>query len=64
MDEADFTGEPGHIMKVDRTIKRAPMARVEMDTPFYVGTIEALCLKDETDILAHTFGSDASGRRN
>ena len=41
--DADFTGEMGHIMTVDRTIKRAPMAEVEVDTPFYVGTVKALC---------------------
>ena len=33
-------------MTVDRTIKRASMAKVEVDTPFYVGTVEALCLQD------------------
>ena len=31
---------------VDCTIKRAPMAKVEVDTPFYVGTVEALYLRD------------------
>ena len=46
VDETDFTGEMGYIMTVDRTIKRAPMAKVEVDTPFYVGTAEALCLQD------------------
>ena len=46
MDEADFTGEMGHIMTVDRTIKRAPMAKAEVDTPFYVGIVEASCLQD------------------
>ena len=46
VDETDFTGEMGHIMTVHRTIKRAPMAKVEVDTPFYVGTVEALCLQD------------------
>ena len=43
---SDFTGEMGHIMTVDRTIKQAPVAKVEVDTPFYVGTVEALCLQD------------------
>ena len=43
VDETDFTGEMGHIMTVDRTIKQAPMAKVEVDTPFYVGTVETLC---------------------
>ena len=46
VDEADFTGEMGHIMTVDRVLKRAPIARVKVDTPFFVGTVEALCLKD------------------
>ena len=40
MDETDFTGEMGHIMTVDRTIKRAPMAEVKVDAPFYVGTVD------------------------
>ena len=42
VDETDFTGEMRHIMTVDRSIKRAPIAKVEVDTPFYVGTAEAL----------------------
>ena len=46
MDETDFAAEMGHIMTVDRTIKRAPMAKLEVNTPFYVGTVEALCLQD------------------
>ena len=46
VDETDFTGEMGHIMTVDRTIKRAPKAKVEVDTSFYVETVEALCLHD------------------
>ena len=46
VDEADFTGKVGHIMTVDRTLKRVPIAKVEVDTPFYVGTVEALCLQD------------------
>ena len=33
VDEADFIGEMGHIMTVDRTLKRTPMAKVEVDTP-------------------------------
>ena len=46
VDEADFTKEMGHIMTVDCTIKQAPMAKAEVDTPLYVGTVEALCLYD------------------
>ena len=46
VDEADFTGEMGHIMTMDRTIKQAPTAKIEVDLPLYVGTVEALCLQD------------------
>ena len=42
----DFTGDMGHIMMVDRKLKRAPMAKVEVDIPFNIGTVEALCLQD------------------
>ena len=46
VDKTDFTGDMGHIMTVDRTLKRARMAKVEVDTAFYVGTFEAVCLQD------------------
>ena len=46
VDETHFPGEMGHIMTVDCTIKQAPMAKVEVDTLFYLGTVEALCLHD------------------
>ena len=46
MDEADFTGEVGHMMTVYRTLKRAPNARIKVDTSFYTGTVEAMCMKD------------------
>ena len=46
VNEAAFTGETKYIMTISRIIKRATMARVEVGTPFCVGTVEALCLKD------------------
>ena len=46
VDEADFTRKMGHIMTKNSTLKRALMAKVEVDTLFYVGTVEALCLQD------------------
>ena len=62
VDEADFTGKMGHIMTVDRTFKRAPMAKVEVDTLFYVGTVEALCLQDPFFDLI--IGNVPGGRRS
>ena len=66
VDETDFTGEMGHIMTVDRTINRAPMAKVEVDTPFYVGTVEALCLQDPLFdlIIGNVPGARKSGDPN
>ena len=46
VDETDMTGKMGHIMMVDRTIKRAPIARINVDTLYYVRVVEALCLLD------------------
>ena len=62
VDEADFIGKMGRIMTVDRTLKRAPMAKVKVDTPFYVGTVEALCLQDSLFDLI--IGNVARARRS
>ena len=46
MIKADFIGEMKHIMKVYRNILRLPIARVQVNTPFYVVGVEALCLNN------------------
>ena len=46
VDEADFIGKVGYLMTVNRTLIRAPIARSEVDTPFYTETVEAMCMKD------------------
>ena len=46
VDEAHLTGETGYMMMVDRTLKKAPIARINRDTPYYTGVVEALCLLD------------------
>ena len=46
MDEAHMTGETGHMMMLDWTFKKAPIARINIDTPYYAGVVEALCLLD------------------
>ena len=33
-------------MTVNQTLIRAPIARIEVDPPFYTGTVEAMCMKD------------------
>ena len=62
VDETDFTREMGHINTVDRMLKRAPMAKVEVDTPFYVGTVEALCLQDH--LFDFIIGKVSGARRS
>ena len=44
--EGQFTGKLGYIMTVARTLLKAPFANIEISTPCYNGTVEALCLRD------------------
>ena len=48
VDEADFTGKIGDIMRVDWTIKRAPIAKIKVDTQFYTETVDAMCMRNHT----------------
>ena len=36
----------GYMQREDNSVRRVPMAIVNLDTPYYVGTIEALCPPD------------------
>ena len=44
--EEQLTGKVGCIMTVARTLLKAPFANVEINTPYFSGTVEALCLRD------------------
>ena len=44
--EEQLTGKVGYIMTVARTLLKAPFANVEINTPYFSGTVEALCLRD------------------
>ena len=46
--EEQLTGKVGYtsIMTVARTLLKAPFANVEMNTSYFSGTVEALCLRD------------------
>ncbi|XP_077862642.1 uncharacterized protein LOC144344640 [Saccoglossus kowalevskii] len=41
-----YTKKMGHILMVDRTVRRVPVAMVEIDTPYLRDTVEALCVQD------------------
>ena len=44
--EDDFTGSMGYVMAIDRTLKEAPIAEIKMDTLYYTGVTQAICLRD------------------
>ena len=44
--EYQFTGKSGFMLLADNTLKRAPLAKLHVKTPFYRGEIKALCLDD------------------
>ena len=44
--EEQLTGKVGYVMTVARTLLRAPFAEIEVDTPYFSGKVEVLCLKD------------------
>src|SRR5678816_1885215 len=41
-----FTGKIRKMLLIDNTLRTAPEARIWIQTPFYTGYVEALCLKD------------------
>ena len=44
--EGDFTGSMGYEMAIDRTLKEASIAETKVDTPYYTGVTQAICLLD------------------
>ncbi|XP_078000810.1 uncharacterized protein LOC144453400 [Glandiceps talaboti] len=45
VDNSQMTGEVRTFIMMDRTCRRAPVAKVTVDTPFYSGVVEALCME-------------------
>ena len=42
----DFIGSMGYVMAIDRTLKEAPIAEIKVNTPYYTGVTQAICLQD------------------
>lgn len=40
----EYNGQEGKMILADNTIRKAPMAEVFIDTPYYTGKVRALCL--------------------
>ena len=46
VNEEDYNGLMGYMLLVDNTLRRAPMASIPVETPYYSGMVEALVLPD------------------
>ena len=44
VNQEELTGEKGYVTTFDKIwLIRAPIAKIQVDTPYYVGEVEALC---------------------
>ena len=57
--EDQFAGRTGRLTLLDRSVIEAPIAVIDVSTPFYNGHVEALCIKDPLHDLI--FGNVVSG---
>ena len=45
--QQELTGKKGHVTTFDKTLLiRPPIAQIEVDTSYYVGEVEALCVQE------------------
>ena len=44
--ETKLTGQKARCVLIDGTIRRAPVAQVFLDTPYFTGVTDAVCMKD------------------
>ena len=42
--EDQYIGEYNHMVLIDGTVRKAPVARIYVDTPYLTGIVEAQCL--------------------
>ena len=42
----DLTGSIGYVMAIDRPLTESPIAEIKVDTPYYAGVTQAICLRD------------------
>ena len=47
VNQGELTGEKGYVTTFDKTLLiRAPIAKIKVDTPYYVGEVQALCVQE------------------
>jgi hypothetical protein len=44
--QSDMTGKIQHCVLIDGTVRKVPVARVSVDTPYFVGVTDALCMEN------------------
>jgi len=42
--ESQLTGEVRTCLLIDRTVRRFPIAKIDIDTPYFVGEVSAMCV--------------------
>ena len=57
----DFTGSMDYVTTIYRTLKEASIAELKVDTPYYTGVTQAICLRDP---LFDVVIGNISGARN
>jgi len=60
VDQTQLTGRETKCILIDGTERRFPLASVYIDTPYYTGQVEAMCMKDP--IYDFVLGNIASVR--
>ena len=46
VEESQFTGKTKTCLLIDRTVRRFPIAVIDVDTPYFVGKVSALCVRN------------------
>ena len=61
--EKQLTGKVGYMLLIDNTLRRVPVAKIRVDTPYLTGEVEAQCLPDAIYdlIIGNVQGARAPG---
>ena len=46
VEKEQYTGKEGYMIMADKTLRRAQLAKLVVNTPYYSGEVEALCIPD------------------
>ena len=59
--DSEFTGKEAYVRAFDGTIRKYPMVKVDVDTPYFLGNVEAVCVPEPVyDLII----GNVSGARN